>query len=157
MAARTQARARFDLRPLEVVHTGYEGVEAACVLLDEVDINDTAGARDLGLIVHSKQRLRHADEDGEIAARLELVHLNRGLRIDEALEAAFAQRIERDNRNATFAHLLQLVQHARTVDPHILAEEHHAVGVLEIFDFHRADRNSDRLRKSDRRALVAHV
>ena len=84
-------------------------------------------------------------------------HLNRRLRVGEFLEATFAQRIERDNRHATFTYLLQLVQHARAVDPHILAEEHHAVRVFEILDFHRADRHSDRLRQSDRRALVAHV
>jgi hypothetical protein len=53
----TQARARFDLRPLEVVHTGHEGVEAARVLVDEVDIDDAPGARGLGLIVHSEQCL----------------------------------------------------------------------------------------------------
>ena len=141
-----------------MVHTGHEGFEAARVLLDEIDVDDAPSARGIGLVVQGEQRLRHADEDGEIAARLELVilrtylrlrksqHLNRRLRVGESLEATFAQRIERDNRNATFAHLLQLVQHARTVDPHILAEEHHAVSVLEIFDFHRADRHSDRLR-----------
>ena len=141
-----------------MVHARHERVEAARFLLDEVDIDDASGARGLGLIVHGEQRLRHADEDGEIAARVELVilradlrlrqsqHLDRRLRIGEALEAALAQRIERDNRHAALTYLLQLVQHARAVDPDVLAEEHHAVGMLEIFDFHRADRHADSLR-----------
>src|SRR5215471_15490818 len=35
----TQARTRLDLRPLEVVHARHEGVEAARVLFDEIDID----------------------------------------------------------------------------------------------------------------------
>src|SRR5262245_27914520 len=122
-------------------------VEAARVLRDEVDIDDAPGARGLRLVVHGEQRLRHADEHGEIATRLQLVilradprlresqQLDGGLRIGKTLKSALTQRIEGDDRRATFAHLLQLVQHARAVDPYILTEEHHVVGMVEVFDF----------------------
>src|SRR5262249_60591536 len=71
--------------------------------------------------------------------------------------ATLAQWIERDNRHAALAYLLQLMQHARAIDPHILTEEHHAVGMVEIFNLHRADRNPNGLWQSNRSALVAHV
>jgi hypothetical protein len=116
----------------------------------------------LGLFVHGEQRLRHADEHGEIAAWLELVvlgaadlrlrqrqHLDRRLRVGKALEATLAQWIERDNRHAALTDFLQLMQHPRAVDPDVLAEEHHAVGMVGMFDLHRADRNSNGLWQSD--------
>jgi hypothetical protein len=67
------------------------------------------------------------------------------------------QGIEGDDRHAALPNFIELMQHARAVDADILAEEEHAVGVLEILDLHRADRNADGLRQSDRRALVAHI
>src|SRR5262245_18535854 len=98
----TQARARLDVRPLKVVHARHEGVEAARVLFDEIDIDDALIARGLGLIVHGEKCLRHADEHGEITAWIKLVilgtdlrlrqrqHLNWRLRVGEALEATLA-------------------------------------------------------------------
>ena len=49
------------------------------------------------------------------------------------------------------------MQHARRVDPGIVAEEENAVRLLKIVERDRADRNADAFRKADRRALVAHV
>ena len=70
-------------------------------------------------------------------------HLDRALRIGEALQPALAQRIERDDRHAAFAGFLQRMQHARRVGAGVMAEEEHAVGVLEILQQHRADRHPD--------------
>ena len=80
-------------------------------------------------------------------------HLQRVLRIGEALEPALTQGIECDDRYAALPDLIELMQHARTVDADILAEEEHAVSMVEILDLHRADRNADGFRKSDRRVV----
>src|SRR5262249_39002629 len=97
-----QTRTRLDLRPFKVVHARHEGLEAARVLLDEVDIDGAFIARRLSLGVHGEKCLRHADEHGEIAAWEELVvlgadlrlrqseHLNQRLRVSEALEATLS-------------------------------------------------------------------
>src|SRR6476469_1860749 len=43
----TQARARFDVSPLEVVHARHERIEAVRLFLDEVDIDYAFSARGL--------------------------------------------------------------------------------------------------------------
>jgi hypothetical protein len=53
------------------------------------------------------------------------------------------QGIEGDDRHAALPNFIELMQHARAVDADILAEEEHAVGVVEILDLHRADRSAD--------------
>ena len=53
------------------------------------------------------------------------------LRIGEALQAAFAERIERDDRNAALRAPLQLMQHARAVDADVLPEEENAIRIVE--------------------------
>jgi hypothetical protein len=42
---------------LEVVYARHEGVEAACFLLDEIDIDDSFSVRSLGLVVHGEKCL----------------------------------------------------------------------------------------------------
>jgi hypothetical protein len=84
-------------------------------------------------------------------------HLQRVLRIGEALEPALTQGIECDDRYAALPDLIELMQHARTVDADILAEEEHAIGLVEVLDLHCAYRNANRFRQSNRSALVAHI
>jgi hypothetical protein len=59
--------------------------------------------------------------------------------------------------HAAPARFLQLVQHARAVHAHVLAEEEDAVGLLEVVQHHGADAVADGLRQRHRGAFVAHV
>lgn len=49
------------------------------------------------------------------------------------------------------------MQHARTIGADVLAEEEQEIGLLEVFESHRANAHADRFVQSDARALVTHV
>ena len=164
-----QAGSRFDSGPVLRAHAGREFLEPVRVLCDELVVQHAWSAARGGIIVQREQRLADPHDRGDVTARLHLVvlrrdprglaaqHLNRILRVDEALKPAFAQRIEGDDGRAALRNLLQAVQHARTVGADVLAEEEHAISLVEVFQRHRADRRAHALLQRGAGGLVAHV
>src|SRR6188472_563880 len=84
-------------------------------------------------------------------------HLDRVLRIGEALKPTFAKGIKGNDWYGALPDLIELVQHTWAVDANILTEEKHAVGVVEVLNLHRTDWHADGLGQSNRGALVAHI
>ena len=92
------------------------------------------------------------DPGGATAQHLRLV-----LGIGEALQSAFAQRVERHDGRAALRRFAQLAQHARMVGARVLAEDEDRIGLLEIGQRHRALADADLLAQRHARRLVAHV
>ena len=84
-------------------------------------------------------------------------HFRGGLRVDETLQAAFAQGVEGDDGHIAATHVLQLMQHPRAIAADILAKEKQAIGVLEVCQGHGAYRHADAFLQPYRGTLVAHV
>ena len=138
------------------------------MLLDEGRI-EHAFALQLGRVVGGEYMLADAQNDRDVATDLDLMvltaddrflagqHLGGILRIDERLEALFADRIEGDDLNAAFGRLLQGVQESRAVRTRILAEEKHRIAFGKIIEYGGADANADRLFEGHARGLVTHV
>jgi hypothetical protein len=143
-----QARLALDVGPVPAARGLGEGLEAVGVLLYEGGVER---------MIHFDQRLAQPHQRGGIAAGPELVvlradarvraaeHLLGRLRIGEAHQARLAQRIEGDDRHAALARRLEVVQHARAVHAHVLAEEEQAVGPVEVVQHDGPDRHADAL------------
>ncbi len=84
-------------------------------------------------------------------------HLDRMLRRQEALQPALLQRVEHHDGAAALRHIAQRRQHARMVGAGIVAHAENEVGVVEVFERHRAFADADGIRQADARRLVAHV
>jgi hypothetical protein len=164
-----QARALHDVIPGMVLRGGFEFIEAGGVFSDEIVIDDALFAGGGGLGIQLEDSFADAHQGRAIAAGNHLMvlgadlrcrfyqHFHGGLRIDEAFQAAFAQRVEGDDFDAAFSCISKLVQHSWTVRTGVLAKEENAVGVFEIFQDHGADRHADGFRQGDRGCLVTHV
>src|SRR5690554_1842473 len=99
-------------------------------------------------IVCRENRLGHAAESGEVAAkpRLEIIacygfaaamqHFKLVLRIGKPLQPALADRIENDNARAAFSRTAQIAQHARMIGARILTDDENGVSHFEIFQKH---------------------
>ena len=155
--ATVEAGAPLQLRPVVAVGFSDQAVEAFGVLRDECMVEHRRAALGSRIAVHRQQSFDDAHDRRGIAADLHLMvlgaddgrirteHLGRGLRIDEALQAALAYRVEGDDRHLALACFLQRMEHARAVAADVLTEEKNAVGVLEVRQRHRAHRHPDAL------------
>ena len=158
-----------DRIPVSATHRRDEGVEAMRVLGDEGGIEHGRLARGERCIVPFDEELGDPHHRREIATGLHLMilrrdiglaerrHLDRVLRIGEALEPAFLQRVEGDDLDPALAAAAQVMEHPRSVRPDILTEEQDHVAFLEILEPRRADGNADRRLEADRGRFVAHV
>ncbi len=164
-----EAGFRLDCRPVQAVAEAFEFLEAVSVLGDEGHVEHARTPLRLRRPVGGKQRLADAGNRRDVAARLHLMvlgrdlrrgfgeHLDRRLRVGEALQAAFPQRVEGDDRHAPAAGVLQRMQHPRRIRADVLAEEQDQIGRLEILQHRRPDRHADRLRQRLGGRFVAHV
>ena len=159
----------LDRPPVAAAHELGKLVEAGGVLFDESGIDDPRRPRRACGIVRVDDAFANSGEGREVAADLDLMilgadhgglvgrHLQGRQRIDKTDQSRLAQRIEGHDRDAAFARLLQLMQHAGTVRADVLAEEKDALGVFEVFQDDGTHRHSDRLWQPYRGALVAHI
>ena len=123
----------------------------------------------LGLVVGGEHVLADSENDRDITADLNLMvlaadhgflagqHLGGILRIDEGFQALFPDRIEGDDRYASFSRFLQRMEEAGAVRARILAKEKHCVAFGEVIEYRGPDADADRLFQSHARGLVAHV
>ncbi len=79
------------------------------------------------------------------------------LRTREAFEAAFAQRIDRDDGRAALRAFAQFAEHPRMVGRRILAEEQQGIGVFEILERDGSLADAHGARQAAAGGFVAHV
>ena len=164
-----QAGLRFQVVPVQGLDARAEGSEAIGVFGDEGVVQQRRATCGALLGVAFQHVLDHAGDGGQVAADTKLVvlggdplravvqHFQRVLRVGEALQPAFAQRIEGEHARAALHRAAQFAEHARMVGAGILAEHQDQVGLFEIVQGHRALADADLLAQRHARGFVAHV
>src|SRR5690348_9443946 len=110
------------------------------MLLDEVDVDHSRLSVDFGAVVSLDHAFADTKDGRTVTSKPDLMilradaraardHLKGILRVGEALEAAFAQRIEGNDWHTALRRLLERMQHARRVGRRIVAEEEDAIGM----------------------------
>ncbi|PMQ06159.1 hypothetical protein DyAD56_05860 [Dyella sp. AD56] len=119
--------------------------------------------------IHLQQRFHDAFECCRIAANLYLQirrcnrrraerrHLQRILRIGEALQRAFLQRIEHDDGRTATCHLMQRAHHARMVGARVVAHRDNEFAMVEVVQRHRTLANANGVRQAHTGGFVTHV
>ena len=159
-----QAAGGLDRLPRGLAQILGEGLEAVGVGGDEIAVQHVlagVGAGDDGLHDALQRRGVAADLDLVIGrgdrGGAEARHLDRVLRIGEALQRPLLQRVEHDDRHAAARAFVQRAHHARMVGAGIVAHRDDQVAMVEILQRDRALADADRLRQPDAGRLVAHV
>ena len=164
-----QARTQLDFLPIEGPCGGLEVFKALGMPRDEILIEDAIAPGGPRRVIERKKRLCNAHKSGLVAADDNLMilrtdpcrgsgdHLQRILRIGEALETPFTQRVEDNDGYAPLGAFLKRVQHARCVHAGIVADDDNAVGFSKIIQLHGADRHADTEWQPNRCALVAKI
>ena len=148
----------FNLHPRRRFEQTTIFLVAAAVLADEAGVRRT----------HRHQRLRHPAEQRHVAVDLHLQVARcerRGfpedpaqvLRMGEAEQAGFLQRIHRDHPRPTGDRFLKGRQHPRMIRPGILADAEDDIRFQEIVQRHGALAHPDGFLQGQAARLVTHV
>jgi hypothetical protein len=159
-----QAGDVLDLFPRRRLDVGHQFGKAGRVRSNEVLVEQARTGR-----FERQQRFHHALHGGRVAAYLDLVvrggdingfadrHFHRVLGRFEALQAAFLEWIEHDDRCAAQARRPQRAEHARVVGAGVVPEREDGVARVEVFQRDSALADADRLGQAHAGRFVAHV
>ena len=89
--------------------------------------------------------------------RTEGDHLERVLRIGEALQRPLLQRVEYNDRHTATGALIECAHHAGMIGAWIVAHRNDQFTMIEVFQRHRALADADCPRQANTGRLVAHI
>lgn len=136
---------------------------------DERVIEHGRFAVGLGLAFPLQDELGHAAQHRHVAAQRRAEeggvgrpvavgeHLQRVLRVLEALQATFLERVDTHHLGATLNRIAQRVEHAWVVGARVLAPDENRIGMLEVVEGDGALADPDALPQGNATGFVAHV
>src|SRR5579872_3221231 len=148
-----QSRRPFQIVPALLTAKRCEFLETGGMRFDKIDVDNSMDTDTYRRSVSARPDLMILGAD----ARAAYDHLQRILRIGEALKPTLAKGIEGDDGHAALRGFLQRMQHARRIGRRVVTEEENAISMLEILEQHRTDRRANNFRQRDGCRLVAHV
>ena len=164
-----QARLALDQLPGGGVDLGQVVVHAQGVGGDEVVVEDALGALGRGFALPLQEVLgdaaqrRHVTAQGRAEVggvgrpRVVGKHLQRTLRMLEALQAPLLERVEADHLGAALHRVAQGLDHARVVGAGVLADHEDGIRLVQVVIGHGALADADAAAQADATGLVAHV